>query len=246
MSIYRADIHIHTVLSPCGDLDMSPVKIVAAALEKKIDIIGITDHNTTRHCRIIKRIARKQGIYVLQGAEITSREEVHCLAFFEDSKSLNILQKFLNENLPGIQNDPLKFGYQVQVDENEMVVYEEKKLLFGALNKSIEEIEEFVHELGGIFIPAHIDRAKNSIFSQLGFFPLHLKVDALEVSRKTTITGFRLNHPELAKYKMITSSDAHYLEDIGRCCTLFEMEKISFQEIRMCIAGINGRKITVE
>jgi PHP family Zn ribbon phosphoesterase len=246
MGVFRADLHIHTVLSPCGDLDMSPVNIVKAASRKKLDIIGITDHNSTRHCSILKKIAKRHGIFVLQGVEITTKEEVHCLAFFEDNETLKEFQKYINKNLPDIKNDPLKFGYQVQVDENDIVVYEEKRLLHAALNKTLAEIETFVHEMGGIFIPAHIDRMKNSIFSQLGFFPVGLKVDALEVSKKTAISGFRSIHPELKRCKIISSSDAHYLDDIGCCCTLFEMERITFQEIRMTIAGINGRKIYAE
>jgi len=245
MPLYRADLHIHTVLSPCGDLEMSPVKIIEAAVLKGLDIVGITDHNTTRHCPIIKKMAKKHGIFILQGSEITTKEEVHCLAFFEEREDLTALQKFLDEHLPDIKNDPEKFGYQVQVDEDENIVHEEDKLLFGALNKSIEEVEEFVHERGGIFIPAHIDRKKNSVFSQLGFFPENLKVDALEVSKRTSIEEFRKIHPELSKYKMIRGSDAHYLEDIGTCTTMFEMEKLGFQEIRMTLAGINGRSITV-
>lgn len=244
MTVFSADLHIHTVLSPCGDLEMSPVKIVEATVQKGIDIIGITDHNTTRHCSIISEIAKRHGIFVLQGAEITTKEEVHCLAFFEAKEDIEMFQDFLDENLPDMKNDPLRFGYQVQVDEDETIIYEEEKLLFGALQKSLEEVEFFVHNLGGIFIPAHIDRHKNSIFSQLGFFPPDLKVDALEVSKKTAISDFRTKHPELGKFRMLRGSDAHYLEDIGTCCTYFEMKKISFQEIRMTLAGINGRKIS--
>jgi hypothetical protein len=225
---------------------MSPVKILNAAVKSGMDIIGITDHNCTRHCRLLKKLARKYGVFVLQGAEITTKEEIHCLVFFEDEKDIKMLQVFLNENLPEIKNDPLKFGYQVQVDENDLIVYEEEKLLINALVRSLEEVETFVHEQGGIFIPAHIDRKKNSILSQLGFLPDDLRVDALEVSRKTKVSTFRKIHPELKKYKMISSSDAHYLQDIGSCFTLFEMEKISFQEIRMTIAGINGRQIFAE
>jgi len=243
MTLFRADLHIHTVLSPCGDLDMSPVKIVEAAARKGLDIIGITDHNSTRHCSILAKIARKRGIFVLQGAEITSREEVHCLAFFEDNESLLKLQDFLDENLPDIKNDPVKFGYQVQVDEDELIVYEEQKLLINAIAKSLEEVHAFVCNHGGIFIPAHIDRKKNSVFSQLGFLPPDLKLYALEVSRRTSISEFRSLHPELANYKMINSSDAHYLQDIGAGSTFFKMGKISFQEIRMTLAGINGREI---
>jgi len=245
MKEYRTDLHTHTVLSPCGDLDMSPVKIVDAAVKNGIDILGISDHNSTRHCAIIKRIAAQYGIYVLQGAEVTTKEEVHCLTFFEDDKQLVLMQDFLDSNLPDIKNDPLRFGYQVQVDENEIIVYEEEKLLVASINKSLEELEAFVHEIGGIFIPAHIDRSKNSIFSQLGFFPPDLKVDALEISKRTRIHEFRKKHPELDQYAMITNSDAHFLEDVGTCTSVFTMESMSFREIRMALGGIEGRKVSV-
>ncbi len=246
MTLFRADLHVHTVLSPCGDLDMSPCKIAQVAAERKLDIIGITDHNSTRHCKIIKKLARKQGIFVLQGAEVTTKEEVHCLVFFEDEDDIKSLQDFLDLNLPDIKNDPVKFGYQVQVDENDLIVYEEEKLLINAINKSLDELEFFVHSRGGLLIPAHIDRKKNSVFSQLGFLPSDLKVDALEVSRQNPVCEFRKSHPELEKYRMIAGSDAHYLADIGSRCTLLDMEKISFQEIRMTLAEINGRKVLVE
>jgi predicted metal-dependent phosphoesterase TrpH len=77
MKIFRADLHIHTVLSPCGDLGMSPANIISEAVQKGIDIIGITDHNTTRHCKLISRLAAEKGIFVMQGAEVTTKEEVH-------------------------------------------------------------------------------------------------------------------------------------------------------------------------
>ncbi|HSN49606.1 MAG TPA: PHP domain-containing protein, partial [Bacteroidales bacterium] len=105
MKFLRADLHIHTVLSPCGDLDMSPVNIVSEAAIRGLDIIGITDHNTTRHCELIKKLASEKGIYVMQGAEITTKEEVHCLVFFENTDELIELQEFLDRNLPDILND---------------------------------------------------------------------------------------------------------------------------------------------
>ena len=76
--LFRADLHIHTVLSPCGDLDMSPRNIIAMAKQKKLDIIGITDHNSTRQAIIIQEKAQKEGIFVLAGVEISTREEAHC------------------------------------------------------------------------------------------------------------------------------------------------------------------------
>ena len=200
---------------------MSPVNIISEAVKKGIDIIGITDHNTTRHCKLASRLAAEKGIFVMQGAEITTKEEVHCLAFFENSDTLNLFQGFLDANLPDIENEPAIFGYQVQVDENENIIYEEKKLLINALSKNIKEIEDFVHSLNGIFIPAHIDRRKNSIYSQLGFLPETMNPDALEVSKASSPQKFSDDHPEIKKFPLIRNSDSHYCASIGTATSLF-------------------------
>jgi PHP family Zn ribbon phosphoesterase len=246
MKFFRADLHIHTVLSPCGDLEMSPVNIVSEAALKGLDIIGITDHNTTRHCALITRLAAERGIFVMQGAEITTKEEVHCLAFFENTDALAKFQEFLDNNLSEVINDPAIFGYQVQVDEAENVVYEEKRLLINAISKSFEEAEAFTHSLQGLFIPAHLNRSKNSIYSQLGFLPEKLDVDAVEISKKTTVEQFIALHPELKGLTVIRNSDAHYLEDIGSAYTLFYIEEASFAEIKQALKKENGRKTTAE
>lgn len=246
MKLLKADLHIHTVLSPCGDLEMSPVRIVAEAEKKGLDIIGITDHNTTRHCRLISKLAKEKGIFVLQGAEVSTKEEVHCLAFFENNDTLNKFQDFLDENLPDIMNDPVRFGYQVQVDEEEMIIYEEKKLLLNAIKKNITEVEKFVHSLKGLFIPAHIDRKKNSIYSQLGFIPPDLKADALEISRASSPKVFVSSQTEVKEFSIIRNSDAHRPEDIGAASSFFQVEEASFSEIFMAIKGLNGRKLIIE
>lgn len=243
MIFFRADLHIHTVLSPCGDLDMSPGNIVNEAVHKGLEIIGITDHNTTRHCDLVTRLAKDNGIFVMQGAEVTTREEVHCLAFFENTDTLILFQEFLDENLPDIPNDPAFFGHQVQVDENEIIIYNENKLLLNAISKNIKEVEAFVHNLNGLFIPAHIDRKKNSIYSQLGFLPDNLKADALEISKQSSPEQFLSEHPETSEFTMIRCSDAHYPNQIGTAYTDYFIESTSFSEIKMALKGVNGRKV---
>lgn len=243
MKEYRADLHIHTVLSPCGDLTMSPVNIISEAVKKGIDIIGITDHNSTRHCKLIRKMAASKGIFTLMGAEVTTREEVHCLTFFENTDTLGVFQEFLDEHLPDIKNVPEIFGDQVEVDEREMIIYTEERLLTNATDVSLEQLEAFVHSLGGIFIPAHIDRVKNGIYGQLGLFPEGLKADALEVSRNNSRKAFSEKHSEIASYRLITNSDSHLPEHIGRALTSFYLEKISFEEILMAMNDREGRKI---
>lgn len=243
MKVFNGDLHIHTVLSPCGSLEMSPMAIILAATEKKLDIIGITDHNSTRQCRVVTAEALKAGITVYCGAEVTSKEEVHCLAFFENFKKLDEFQYFLDKHLPDIKNDTGLFGYQVVVDENEDIVYQEEKLLISAISKGINEIEAEIHRLGGIFIPAHVNRSKFSLISQLGFIPPDLNFDALELTKHMDTKSFLTTWPYLKNATIIRSSDAHQPEIIGESFTGLYMESPDFNEFRKAIKAEDGRKV---
>ncbi len=236
---YRADLHIHTVLSPCGDIEMTPRQIIAKAKERGLDIIGISDHNSTRQCAEVKKVGDREGVFVLCGTEVNTREEVHCLAFFETPEQLDAFQQYLKANLPPVNNDEEKFGYQLVVNENEEIIDQEPYLLISALTKNINEVEEEVHRLGGIFIPAHIDKMQNSVLSQLGFLPPDLKVDALELSKRTKAADFLQKNKYLSKYPFIRSSDAHLIDDIGCVYTELAMETITFNDIKNALQ--NGR-----
>ena len=106
MNIFRADLHIHSCLSPCGSLDSSPANIVQAAIERGLDIIAIADHNSLLHCKITSEIAKKNGLHLIYGTEVNTSEEVHALALFGDETSADEFQKFLESNLTKIENDP--------------------------------------------------------------------------------------------------------------------------------------------
>ncbi len=245
MKTYRADLHIHSVLSPCSDLYMSPVNIIHKAKERKLDIIGITDHNSTKQCKVCREIGKKNGIFVLCGAEITTKEEVHCLTFFENDEILFAFQQFIDAHLPDVKNDVQRFGYQLLVDEEENIIDEEEILLNSALNISIDELAKKVHELNGLFIPAHVNRPKFSLISQLGFIPPDIKADALEITRHISKEDFLKLYPYLKAFPIIQNSDSHFLESIGEVTTIFEMNEISYVEIFNAFASIQGRKADV-
>lgn len=240
---YKADLHNHSVLSPCGDLDMSPSRIIMEAKSRKIDIIGISDHNCTLHCKLMVELGQEEGIFVLPGVEVNTREEIHCLAFFENINLVEEFQEFLDEYLPRIHNVNNMFGEQLVVDRDENIIYELDYLLITALNADIYQVSEKVKSLGGIFIPAHIDRPYNSIISQLGFVPADLEKDALEVSARFPVSVYRKHHPEFDHETLITNSDAHQPESMGRATSIFEIQKPSFNEILMALKGLGGRKV---
>jgi PHP family Zn ribbon phosphoesterase len=245
MKKFRADLHIHTVLSACADLEMSPATIVRIAQEKNIDLIAITDHNTTLHCRLVKELAAEKGIAVLCGVEVTTREEVHCLAYFEDLSTVGIFQNYLDNHLPHIPYLPGKFGYQALVDREDKIIRLIENYLNVALNQGIGQVEKEVHSLGGLFVPAHIERPLFGLFNQLGFVPDDLVCDAMGIMGQSNEPDIR-NRFNLGATALIKASDAHVPGMIGAGCTWFEMEEPTISEIGKALKGIEGRRTTIE
>jgi len=246
MQKFRVDLHIHSVLSPCGSLDMSPGNIIKSAQKANLDIIAITDHNSTKQVSFVKKIAESQNIFVVGGVEVNTAEEVHCLALFETDVQLEDFQEFLDLHLVPVKNDPSRFGYQVVVDEFENVVEQEENLLINALDVNILEVERKVHSLNGLFIPAHIDRPFNGIISQLGFVPKNLKCDAFGLTKRARLFQWGNDSRLPANSVFIRDSDAHRPEDIGKQITIFEMGKASFSEIRKALKGEEGRRVIID
>lgn len=245
MNQYRVDLHIHTVLSPCADFEMTPANIVQRAKETGLQIIGITDHNSTKNALLVKKLAQKEGIYVLTGAEVTTKEEVHCLAFFEHENQLAQFQKYLDKQRTVIPNPDGHFGYQPVVDENDNILELIPNYLPAALKSGIDDIQKVVENLDGIFIPAHVDRPSNGLFSQLGFMPPGLKFDAMGISRLTSEKDVRKHHVIQKEITLIRNSDSHYLEQIGEIYTSFYLKEISFSEIKYALNQKDGRFVKI-
>ncbi len=233
MRPFKADLHIHTLLSPCGSLEMSPAEIISVAKGKSLDMIAISDHNSTLHSELMVTLGREAGISVLRAAEVTSAEEVHSLVILPDEAARITFQKWLEIHSTHIPYDPLIFGDQVVLDRHEQIISEIDYFLPAALDASLDEVEREAHRLGALFIPAHIDRPAMSITSQLGFIPEELYIDAIEV------VG---NDPGLL-YPVIRNSDAHTPGDIARRFTIYMLEAPTFEELTLALQGKNGRHI---
>lgn len=218
---------------------MSPRNIVRKAKRYGLDIIGICDHNSCENVPYIKKSAENEGISVTGGIEVTSREEVHILALFDNEEELFIMQEIIYNNLHGT-NDEKVYGDQVIVDENDEVIDFNKRLLIGATELSVENIVNMIHELNGIAIASHIDRDSFSIISQLGFVPEGLQVDAFEVSTEDKIDTFKDTY-----FPLVTFSDAHSLDNIGMSFTNFYMRQTNLEEVRKALIGEDGRKIII-
>ena len=103
---------------------MSPQRIVETALERGLDAIAVTDHNSTLQCPEIQALGEERGLMVFAGAEVTTREEAHCVALFADDRTRAAFQMYLDDYLPPVPNDPERFGDQVWVNARNEIVGE--------------------------------------------------------------------------------------------------------------------------
>lgn len=242
MRRFIADFHIHTCLSPCGDLEMSPKRIVETAVTESIDIIGICDHNSAENVIATMNAAKTEKLTVLPGIEVTSKEEVHILALFGREEDALELQATIYDNLNG-ENDEEVFGPQVVVNEVGEILNMNKRLLIGATCLSIERVIDLIHSLNGLAIASHIDRESFSIIGQLGFLPNGLELDGLEISPRMSYQEARNRFKEYQNYPFIHSSDAHFLGDVGKATTKLMLNAATVEELRMALTAESGRKI---
>src|SRR3990167_5526713 len=119
---FRADLHIHTCLSPCADIMMTPCRIVEKAASLGIDIIAICDHNSIENVKVTKGLAEEKRINVISGFEVTSSEEVHIIGLFRDIRDAIKIQDIVYENIQPGENDEKIFGMQVVVNERDEVL----------------------------------------------------------------------------------------------------------------------------
>lgn len=243
---YRADLHIHTALSPCASDEMTPPAIVATAMELGLDMIAVSDHNTAGNVAAVRRAAETAGgrLAVLAGMEITSVEEVHVLGLFPDVEAAEKVAAHLRALLP--EADPgyySFFGEQPLLSADGLEIGTETAALAYATPLDLNETVALVHGAGGLAIAAHVDRKAFSVFSQLGFFPPDAGFDGIEVSRHLRPDSPRWEEFNALRLPVTSSSDGHFLEEIGGAATELLIAEPTFAELALALAGALERSV---
>ena len=213
MKLYY-DFHIHSCLSPCGDADMTPNNIVNYAKIMGYDVIALTDHNTALNCPAVAKIAEENGITFIPGMELCTSEEVHIVCLFYNLEDALNFSEYVKSTMPPIKNKPSVFGEQLICDENDNVIGQEETLLVTASGISTEKVVKKVAEYNGICYPAHIDRSSFSILSNLGTIDEYFGFKCAEIYDILKEDELKKKHPSLERLKILSDSDAHYLENM--------------------------------
>lgn len=224
------DFHIHTALSPCGDGDMTPNNIVNMAILKGLDVIAITDHNTCGNAEACMKCAEGGGLLILPGMEVETSEDCHIVCIFPNIASAREMEEKVRDALPKIKNRVDIFGEQVFFDENDEVVGHEENMLVTATTLSTKKVADLARSFGGVAIPAHIDKSSYSVISNLGFIDDEWGFTTVEI--KDLSKAEQLQETKgIGKYRIIHSSDAHYLWDISEREHFLDVESLTPEAI---------------
>ncbi|NLE21518.1 MAG: phosphoesterase [Actinobacteria bacterium] len=243
MNVCLADLHIHTALSPCADKTMTPPVIVGAALAEGLGMIAVCDHNSARNAAAVQHVAGDH-LVVLAGMEITTVEECHVLGLFPDAAAAEAAGAEVGQSLD-VADDGYEafFGEQRLLDADGHETGRERLALATATSLDVDAAVALVHRYDGLAVAAHIDRPSFGVIGQLGLFPSGAGFDAVEVSRHLPAGGE--HEAEYAAYDLpvLHSSDAHFVGDVGAARTAVVCERPSFDELRLAVLCLEGRRI---
>lgn len=90
----RADLHVHT---SCSDGTGTPTQVLREAAAHGVDLIGLTDHDTTMGWPEAVAAAGEIGVGLLRGAEVScyrGRLSVHLLSYLHDPEHPGLSREF--------------------------------------------------------------------------------------------------------------------------------------------------------
>lgn len=230
------DFHLHSCLSPCGDNDMTPYNLVNMAKIMGLDVIALTDHNTCLNCESAIKAGREAGILVIPGMELCTDEEVHVVCLFPALENALGFSQYVRERIPPVENRADIFGEQLIMDDRDNVIGTEKLLLTTAANVSLDKVPEIMKEFSGVAFPAHIDRSSYSVISNLGMIDEYMGFTTAEITKNADKNEYVRRYPVLEKMNLLTSSDAHYLENIGEGAGKIVAESAEIDKILSILA----------
>ena len=216
---------------------MTPSNIVGMSVIKGLDVIAVTDHNSCKNCPAVLAAAEEYGILAIPGMEINTSEEVHAVCLFEELAAAMDFDAYVYERLIPFPNKEEIFGKQLIYNKEDEICGTVPNLLINASNISFEGLWELVQGFGGVMFPAHVDKTANSLIANLGFIPPDSKFTTAEVKDLTKLHKVKRENPYLEGCRIVSNSDAHYLEHIHEPELTLHVREKSVRGILEVLAG---------
>ena len=223
----RCDLHLHSGLSPCGDVDMTPQNIVNMALLNGMEMIALTDHNSCLNVPAVMEAGTAAGLCVVPGMELCTAEEAHVVCLFSDLRGALSFSDYVRTTMPNVQNRPEIFGEQVIMNAQDERVGIEELLLVTASSIGINDVAALVAQYDGCAFPAHVDRPSFSVTASLGDIPREAGFTCAEISRAGSLHELTQKHPILRELFIFRNSDAHDLQSMPEEANVLVLEEVS-------------------
>ena len=246
LSYKRLDLHIHTPASKCFLGECTSEQVVEAAIQKNLDAIAVTDHNTAQWIDPIKAAAKGKPLVVFPGVEIScagGKKNVHVIALLDPSATARDVEVILN--ILGIT--PKDYGRQEAMTD-----------------KGAFEAIQIIHDNGGLAVLAHANSSNGVLSDMVGqqrtriiASPLLLATEATDFddpdkkeTRKRVVDLLDGSDPtygrKLAVYQASDNpasdgSGRHSIDGIGAKYSYFKMEKIDILALRQCFVDPDVR-----
>ncbi|MFF2179270.1 endonuclease Q family protein [Lysinibacillus sp. NPDC058147] len=249
MQDFYADLHIHIgrtssgrAVKITGSKTLTLARILETASTRKgLDIIGIIDCHSPEvlddMAEMIKQGELKeleqgglrfQETTLIPGTEIEiydhhCRGPIHVLAYFPTLLLMKAFSNWMSNHMKNIHLSSQR-------------IYCDGRTL-----------QQKVHELGGLFIPAHVFTPFKSLFgkgvhrSLTEVFDPQL-IDAIELGLSSD-TEMVSNIRELQAYTFVSNSDAHSLGKIAREYQKLRLSDANFTEFKMALHEQQGRAV---
>ncbi|MEO0087562.1 MAG: endonuclease Q family protein [candidate division WOR-3 bacterium] len=238
-----ADLHIHSLYSRATSRDMEINRLIEYAKYKGIKLLGTGDFTHPEWLKLLKKelkeigeigLCEKEGIYFILQTEVSN-------IYQQDGKLRrihNLLYTSSFEKVEKINNFLAKYG-DLASDGRP------------TLNLSSYDMVRFLKEIDPdcFVVPAHIWTPHFSLFGSVAgfdsieecFLDLTNEIFALETGLSSDPKmNWRLS--SLDRFSLVSNSDAHSPQKIGREANVFDLEKISYFEIKEVLKKKDKKK----
>ncbi len=242
MKVYY-DLHMHSCLSPCGADDMTPYNLVNMAALAGLQVIALSDHNTTRNVPVAVKAGLEAGVLVVPAMELTTKEDIHVLCLLPSVEAAEEFRQYVYPRLPQRKNRPKAFGHQYVMNERDEILEEETQLLSFGSSIGIYETKVLLEQFGGLAIPAHIDRASYSLIGVMGLVDPAMGFTVYE----TTVGCDRKELMEKYRFAggFLSNSDAHDLIAIPDASRTLEIPELTAQGVIEGVRALGEKRLSV-
>ncbi len=176
----RIDLHTHTDRSDGTD---TPAELVRNAATQGLDVLGLTDHDTTEGWQEAAEVAESVGLVLVRGLEISARhlgDTVHLLAYLPDPAhpglvaELDLVLEGRNGRLPQVLAKLGELGIDIAADDVRRLAGDaaamgrphvaDAMVAAGVVADRDEAFERFLGPRG----PAYVDRYAADLVTMIG------------------------------------------------------------------------------